>query len=105
MTLKWHGGLKNDNGYKYGKIAKESVASEILIRIEGLASRAEAIRDRVGEKLHSVCMPEAPSPMVDEKTETSEKCYPPYFTEIRDRLLSLDNSLDRISDMLDRCEL
>lgn len=83
---------------------RETAGNEVMATLDRVTGLAEKVAARAGSQLHAVCTEERP---------TNEKCgvaaierdYPPMFSEFRDRLRSIENSLMRVDRVLDRCEV
>jgi hypothetical protein len=84
-------------------VKREPVASEVLIKLGGLADMAEKVSGRVGEQLHPVCLEDRPSP--EKNCEDPDREYPPLFNEMRDRMRTIEFALRRMNNILDRCEI
>ena len=86
------------------KVAKESVSNMILSALERTAEHAQKTAAVVMDKTSMVTLPVPPMTSgVGEKAQRQE--YPPFFEQIRQRTESINDSLDHIEDIMQRCEL
>jgi len=88
---------------KAGQTIQKSVASEIIDRAQRVAGKSAGICDRAQSKLSPVML--SPRPTGCSEVEKQPREYPPFFSELRDLLEGIENSLDGINDALDRTEL
>ena len=86
------------------KTAQESVASMVLTELEGTAERAEKTAAVVAEKTNSVTR-DVSGEVEKMRSEKAQPNFPPLFGRIRELTESINNSLDRIEDIMRRCEL
>ena len=82
----------------------ENVSQEVIKYLEQMATWAEKTGDRIVGQLQEVCMPQPP-PMDENNAITTAREYPPYFNALRERVQRIDSALERINDVLDRCEV
>ena len=87
----------------------EMISQEVIKYLVQVADRAEKTGGRIAEQLQEVCMPQPPTPE-DAEEKKSEVCtatreYPHYFDILRQRLQCIESALERINDVLDRCEV
>ena len=86
--------------------AKETAAIMVLSTLEDTAGKAEKLACVVAEKMSSVTRDFAAEAACPDKANTlAPKAYPPLFERIRELTESINNSLDRIADIMRRCEL
>ena len=83
---------------------KQSVADEIMEKLDLLRGIASTTAERVESKLTPVMRQDTPEP------ETAcvgkgVREYPHLFTEMRDHLENIEGAFDRIANALDRTEL
>ena len=92
---------------------KETTAIMVLSTLEATAGKAEKLACVVTEKTNSVTRQEpAQTPSVkvtfakgqDVPSEYNQQ-WPPLFDRIKELTESINNSLDRIADIMQRCEL
>lgn len=82
---------------------REPASHELMCTIDRVAVMAEKVAATVADNLHSVCLPERPSPTCDK--EAPEREYPPLLNDMRNRIYSIERALLFISDVMDRCEV
>ena len=87
------------------KTTQESVASVVLTELEGTAERAEKTAAVVAEKTNSVTRDVSGEVEKVRSEKAQPKNFPPLFGRIRELTESINNSLDRIGDIMRRCEL
>ena len=90
------------------KKEKETAASIVLSTLEATANKAEKLACVVTEKTNSVTRQEpVQTPPVTGQNVPSElnQQWPPLFGRIKELTESINNSLDRIADIMRRCEL
>ena len=75
----------------------------ILTFADALAEQAEALANQAHEKLATVMHSALPSPGIDKSSPMED--YPPLFDKLRSRLLSIEESLNRIGSAISRTEL
>jgi len=88
--------------------AKETAANMILSILEVTATTAEKIAGGVAEKTKSVTRQEDPPPPSAKGPNVPceiNQQWPPLFGRIKELTESINNSLDRIADIMRRCEL
>jgi hypothetical protein len=79
-----------------------TVSQEVLNVLDRLASAAEKVACRAADKLHPICQSSCPTP---DGCDTVAREYPPLFSEMRERLETIENSIDRMNNVLDRAEV
>jgi hypothetical protein len=82
---------------------RQTIASNILQMLEGVAKDAERLSEEVEARLRPV-MQDGNLAVVGE-VEAKLEVYPPLFAEIRSIVLDLQGSLRRIESCIDRTEL
>jgi len=82
--------------------AQDPIAREVMNALDRLASAAEKVACRTADKLHPICQSACPSPDGCDKVARE---YPPLFSEMREKLETIENSIDRINNVLDRAEV
>lgn len=82
---------------------KEPVSHEIMSYATHLASISGELAERVDSKLSPVVRQSCPKPGCEKLTERRE--YPPMFEDLRGSLSRIEQSLNGISDIIDRTEL
>ena len=94
---------------KNGSCKKETATSIVLSMLEATAKASEKIAAIVGEKTNSVTRQEPARPdsnKLQPATPREEnQHYPPLLSRIKELVESINNSLDRIEDIMRRCEL
>ena len=84
--------------------AKESASSMVLSALERTAEQAQKTATVVMDKTSMVTKPAPPTTSgAGEKVQQEE--YPPFFEQIRQKTESINNSLNQIADIMQRCEL
>ena len=79
-------------------------SDEIIDLLKSMAERVEHAADRVSNKLNSVCIDS--QPLAHGNAEcVPRKQSPPLFAQIRELIEVTELSVDRINDVLNRCEL
>ncbi len=81
---------------------KQPIAQDILSFANSLADRSNMIAGELGVKLEPICS--QPNPQNDDGSKDPRQ-YPPLFDELRKRLLSIESSLNTITDVMDRIEV
>ena len=93
----------NYAGQDAAQPVRPPVSTEVAQFAEGLANQAQALAERVNNKLHSVMTSDFPRPYeVAGKTSTE---YPPLFADLRGNLMRIDDALESIEYALSRTEL
>ncbi len=87
-----------------GKASKVSAASRILSELERTAERAQKVAILVMERTASVTEPQPPSGE-SEKQIPAAREFPELFENIKLKTVSINNSLAKIEDVMQRCEL
>lgn len=85
------------------KIARETVAQEVMQYASRLAEMADKVSSRVQGKLQPVMLSDRPCGTVEKAKEPRE--YPPLFEELRNRLQVIESSLYSIENSISRTEL
>ena len=82
----------------------DPVAGEIMNRLSRLANLAGDTAGRASAQLGPICQEDRPC---DEKVVCGEveREYPPLFCEMRSAMNTIENSLRRMNNILDRCEV
>ena len=87
------------------RIARESVAQEILQYASRLAERSDSVSSRVLGKLQPVMLSDIPTgTAICEKVREARE-YPPLFEELRSRMQIIENSLQLIESAMSRTEI
>lgn len=81
---------------------REPISHEIMNFVERLANQAEKTAGRASEKLAPICVQPCPTTNGGEKISRE---YPPLFSDMRDRLITIETALTRLNDVLDRAEV
>ena len=86
--------------------APDKIAQEVIKYLEYVADQAQRTNERAAKQLEGICMPDIPV-IIENKDDKKQlkKEYPPYFSELRNRLQCIELSLLRINNTLDRCEI
>lgn len=82
---------------------RQPIAHEISALAAAMAEQSEMAAIRTEEKLSPICVSSAPACQ-------TEKCgigkeYPPFFSDLRDKLLCIERALAKINNVLDRAEI
>ena len=81
---------------------RESVGGQVLRDLEQTAERAQKTACVVGERTNGVTRSET---KVQEGKDIPNPSYPPFFEQIRQKTLSINESLSQIEDVMRRVEL
>lgn len=82
---------------------RQPIAHEISSLAAAMAEQAERAAIRTDEKLSPICMSSAPVCQPEKGGIAKE--YPPFFSDLRDRLLCIERALTKINNVLDRAEI
>lgn len=82
---------------------RQPAASEVMSYAQSLAGRAQALADRVNQKLQPVMTSEVPS--VGGNSQKANTEYPPLFAELRGSFQSIESALESVESALSRTEL
>lgn len=82
---------------------RQTAASDILDLVNMLAERSQKVAEHLDTKLTPITMQSTPQ----EGNCKEQLCreYPPLFGEVREGLLTIETSLNRIDNVIDRTEL
>ena len=83
---------------------KETAANMVLSELERTAERAQKIAAVVAERTSSVIRAASPNTSEEAKKPVSPEL-PPLFELIRLKMVSINNSLSDLEDIMRRCEL
>jgi len=93
----------NDDAKVCGERDPDPIAIEVVKALDSLAIAAERVAGRTADKLHPICQSVAcQSP---EGCDTVAREYPPLFSEMREKLETIEKSIDQINNVLDRVEV
>ena len=81
---------------------RQSKLHEMVDRAMSIARRTEELHVRMGDKLHSIMMPEPPCDVGMDKEQ--ESAFPPALDELRVHLRQINRMIDGMNNFLDRCE-
>ncbi len=84
---------------------RETIASVVLLMLEGTTGRVEKLVEIVSEKTNSVTRQEPPVTQEIAKNSVPREEYPPLFNRQRELIEGINRSLDGIEDIMRRCEL
>lgn len=77
-------------------------STEMMDRLEVIANRMSDLYARMSGQLAPICNPVLSSAPSDAK---NGRKYPEFFEKLRDRMVSIENSIDLIHDILNSCEI
>jgi hypothetical protein len=95
--------IMNAESRSQAVVAREPVSSEILSFSTVLAEMAQRIAIETERKLDPVVR--RPTPMADGNQKEPQREYPPFFEAMRERFLTIKQSLEAIEDSIERTEL
>lgn len=85
-------------------VRPEPVSGEILEFVGLLAATADVAAKQITDKLVPICIQQVSVVEKDPAVGGSRE-YPPYFNELRDRLLIIESALAQINSVIDRAEV
>lgn len=81
---------------------RQPVAAEVAAFAESLANRSQDLATRFANRLEPITT--SAHPLTCEETKDDRE-YPPLFSSLRNSLFAFQSALDRMEDILCRCEL
>lgn len=87
------------------EVKRKPVAHDIMELVIRLANVAEQTAERTTGKLAPICTQPCPQTEGGICGAAAEREYPPYFSEMRDRLRVIERAFDQVNDVLDRAEV
>lgn len=88
-----------------GNTCRQTVSSHAMDRLEQLAGRVEALKERMYSKLDQVMTPEFPRPdNISKECAPPEEIWPAYYDRMRDVCRQMDRHVNSMDAALDRAE-
>ena len=82
--------------------AKISVADDVLSQAEHIGQMASALADMADQKLGRICRETTPTTCGPAE---ERRPYPPYFSDMADKLNRIRYNLTALEDIISRCEV
>jgi hypothetical protein len=85
-------------------VVREQISGLAIHGLENIHNRLHQLEERLGTKLLTVCMAGGPIEAKNSVGVPTEE-WPGYYSRMRELSDRMDNCMNRIDEMLDRCEV